>query len=71
MALTTKGTIHSIGETVRVSDRFTKREFVLTIADNPKYPQLVQFQLTGDRTGQLDDFQTGDAVEVEIGGTRG
>ena len=65
MALTTKGTIHSIGETVRVSDRFTKREFVLTIADNPKYPQLVQFQLTGDRTVRFV------AAVRRIGGTRG
>jgi len=60
------GRIHVIGDTAQVSERFTKREFVLTLDDNPKYPQLVQFQLTGDRVGQLDDFAPGDRVIVEF-----
>ncbi len=60
------GKLHAIFETAQVSERFTKREFVLELADNPKYPQMVQFQLTGDRCGQLDSFKVGDEVTVEF-----
>ena len=66
MALEATGKLHLIGDAVQVSEKFTKREFVVAIADNPKYPQLVQFQLTGDRIGQLDDFEVGDAVRLEF-----
>jgi hypothetical protein len=60
------GTIRAAGETQQVSARFEKREFVLEIAENPRYPQLVQFQLTGNRCAALDDFRVGDEVEVEF-----
>lgn len=66
MAHETTGTIHVLSDAVRVSDRFTKREFVLSIADNPKYPQLVQFEATGDRIGQLDGLSVGDKVRIEF-----
>jgi len=60
------GKLHAIFDTAQVSERFTKREFVLELADNPKYPQLVQFQLTGDRVSQLDSFRVGDEVTIEF-----
>lgn len=66
MAIEAKGIIHAIFETKQVSDRFTKREFVLEIADNPKYVQLVLFQATGDRCSQLDGLNEGDEVRVEF-----
>lgn len=66
MGLEVFGRLHAIFDTAQVSERFTKREFVIELADNPKYPQLVQFQLTGDRVGQLDAFQIGDEVTIEF-----
>lgn len=66
MGFSQTGTIHTIFETNRVSERFTKREFVITVADNPKYPQVVMFQLTGDRCSQLDGLAVGDEVRVEF-----
>ena len=60
------GRLHVIGETQQKSERFTKREFVLEIAENPKYPQTVQFQLTGDRVNQLDGLNVGEQVRVEF-----
>ena len=60
------GKLYVIDETQQVSARFQKREFVLEIAENPRYPQLVQFQLTGDRVGAIDEFNVGDEVEVEF-----
>jgi hypothetical protein len=66
MGIETTGKLHTIFDTTKVSERFTKREFVVEIADNPKYPQLVLFQLTGDRCGQLDDLRIGDDVRIEF-----
>ena len=63
MAFDTTGKIHVLSETKQVSDRFTKREFVLEVPDG-KYPQFVQFQLTGDRCSQLDNFKVGDEIRV-------
>ena len=60
------GTLKVIDETQQVTARFQKREFVLELADNPRYPQSVQFQLTGDRCGSLDGLAVGDEVEVEF-----
>lgn len=66
MGIETTGKLHTIYETKQVSERFSKREFVLELTDNPKYPQLVLFQLTGDRCAQLDGFQAGDAVRLDF-----
>jgi hypothetical protein len=65
MGIEVKGTIHAVFETKQVSERFSRREFVVEIIDNPKYPNLVQFQLTGDRCTQLDGVRIGDQVRLE------
>jgi hypothetical protein len=66
MGIEVSGKLHAIFDTKRVTDRFHKREFVVEIAENPKYPQVVLFQLTGDRCGELDRFRVGDQVRVEF-----
>jgi len=66
MGIEAIGKLHTIFDTKQVSERFTKREFVLELTDNPKYPQVVLFQLTGDRCAQLDGMAVGDAVRVEF-----
>src|SRR5262245_54606491 len=63
MAFDAVGRLHLAYDTKQVSERFSKREFVVEIADG-KYPQFVLFQLTGDRCSQLDDHKVGDAVQV-------
>ena len=63
---TTQGTIYMIEETRKVSERFRVREFVVEIADNSKYPQLVKFQVTNDLCGLLDNCQAGDIVALEF-----
>lgn len=60
------GIVHFIGATKQVSERFSKRELVIEIADNPKYPQFVQFEATGDRCERLDGVKRGDEVELEF-----
>ncbi len=59
------GKLHLIYEHKQVSERFAKREFVLELLDNPKYPQLVLFQLTGDRCAQLEGMNVGDTVRID------
>jgi hypothetical protein len=64
MALETSGTLHKTFDTVPVTDRFNKREFVLELTG--RHPQLVLFQLTGKRCADLDGFRIGDKVRVEF-----
>jgi hypothetical protein len=66
MGIEITGKLHTINDTKQVSERFSKREFVVELADNPKYPQLVLFQLTGDRCTQLDEHKVGDEVRIEF-----
>jgi hypothetical protein len=66
MGIEATGKLHTIFETKQVSERFSKREFVVELADNPKYPQTVLFQLTGDRCAQLDGMNVGDPVRIEF-----
>ena len=64
--LTYTGTLKVKNAEVKVSDKFRKREFVLT--DNAaSYPQTVLFQLTQDRCSLLDKTNLGDVVTVTFG----
>ena len=63
MAFDVVGKLHVSYETKQVSAKFSKREFVVEVPDG-KYPQMVLFQLTGDRCSVLDDFRVGDQVRV-------
>jgi len=66
MGFETTGKIHTLFETKQVTERFRKREFVVELADNPRYPQHVLFQMTGDRCEGLDGFSVGDEIRVEF-----
>ena len=59
---TFKGTITVIKETQVISDKFQKREFVIT--DNGMYPQSPIFQFVKDNCTKLDAYQVGQEVEV-------
>ena len=61
-----KGKIKKISETLQISDRFRKREFVVEYSNNPDYPQPIQFELVQDRCELLDEFQEGQKVEVHF-----
>ena len=56
------GILKQIGEEIQVSDKFTKREFVLTIPG--QYPQHVTFQLTQGKCSLIESFKVGDEVKV-------
>lgn len=58
----TKGTIKTIMQTQQVSDKFKKREFVVTTEG--QYPQDVLFQVTQDKCNVLDSFKQGQNVTI-------
>ena len=66
MGITTSGKLYAVMEAQQITERFRKREFVVELDDNPRYPQFVLFQLTGDRCENLDGFEVGDSVNVEF-----
>lgn len=47
-----------------VSERFKKRDFVLTVEPGSPYPQHVTFQLVQDKVSLLDGFNVGDEMKV-------
>lgn len=53
-------------DTQKVSDKFNKRDFVLTTEHTTPYPQQVSFQLTQDKCGILDQFNEGDSIRVQF-----
>jgi hypothetical protein len=59
-----KGTIKVINQTQVISEKFSKREFVIETED--QYPQLVMFQATQDKCDYLDVYQLGQQVDVSF-----
>ncbi len=53
-------------ETQVVSEKFSKREFVVTTDNTTQYPQYINLQLTQDKCALLDSFQQGDEIKVSI-----
>ncbi|GIV28792.1 MAG: hypothetical protein KatS3mg027_2606 [Bacteroidia bacterium] len=58
------GKIKKIMETQNVSDKFKKREFVLSTDLNTPYPQHILFQTTQEKCAMLDNLRTNDEVKV-------
>src|SRR5688500_8544550 len=63
MAFDTQGKLHEIFDEQQVSEKFKKREFVLEIPDGA-YTKHIEFQLTQDKCGLIDNFKVGDEVKV-------
>ena len=60
------GTLKTKSETVKVSDRFQKREFGLTTEGSTPYPQHISFQLNQDKCPLLDSFEDGEELRVQF-----
>lgn len=66
MSQKAQGVLKVKNEENRVSDRFKKREFVLTIEPSSQYPQHVMFQLAQDKCSLLDSHNVGDEIEISF-----
>jgi hypothetical protein len=58
------GTVKVVNPTQVISEKFSKREFVIETQD--QYPQLVMFQATQDKCSLLDNVQQSSQVEVSF-----
>ncbi len=61
-----KGVVKVIRPTQQVSEKFSKREFVVTDSSDDKYPQDIMFEFTQDKTALLDNVMEGQEVEVSF-----
>ena len=59
------GTIKLIKETVQITEKFSKREFVINDASS-MYPQDIIFQASQDKCSMLDGFSEGETVDVSF-----
>lgn len=62
----TTGILKAKSDTEKVSDKFQKREFVLTTEAGTPYPQHVSFQLTQDKCAILDQHAVGAELKVHF-----
>ena len=58
------GTLKVANQTQVISEKFSKREFVIETTD--QYPQQVMFQLTQDKCELLSAFKVGNQVQVSF-----
>ncbi len=58
--------IKLINPTQQVTEKFTKREFVVTDAADTDYPQHILLQATRDKCSLLDRFNVNDVVDIAI-----
>ncbi|HEY4797746.1 MAG TPA: DUF3127 domain-containing protein [Bacteroidia bacterium] len=63
--LTYTGILKTKSKEQKVSDRFKKREFVLT-DNSPSYPQTILFQLTQDRCSLIENVNPGEEITVHF-----
>jgi hypothetical protein len=54
------------GETTAVSEKFTKRDFVVITDLTSQYPQYISLQLTQDKCALLDNYEVGEEIKVHF-----
>ena len=59
------GVVKVVNDTVQVTEKFKKREFVIT-DENDMYPQDISFQAAQDKCDMLDGIIEGQSVEVSF-----
>jgi len=61
-----KAKLLEIFEVSQISASFKKREFVVEYAENPQYPEYLKFELIQDKCELLDQFSTGQEIDVHF-----
>ena len=61
--VTITGTVKVVGKTQQVSEKFSKRELVVT-EQGGQFPKHIPIEFKQDKTGLLDGFNPGDEVSV-------
>lgn len=58
------GTIRTVGEIEVISDKFKKRDIVITIDEDSQYPQVVSVQAVQDNCDKVDELRAGDKATL-------
>ena len=61
-----QGTIKLIKDVQHVSDKFRKRDFIITTDETTPYPQHILIELTQDKTELINNYNVGDKIKVDI-----
>ena len=64
--MTINGVIHSVDQTVEVTESFKKREFIVKVEYNPQYPEYLRMEMIQDKCSDLDSYNAGDYVDVSV-----
>jgi single-strand DNA-binding protein len=60
------GTIYKINDTQVVSERFSKREFIIITDASTPYPNHIKLDVTQDKCALLDKYKVGQEVSVDF-----
>lgn len=58
--------VKKVKPTEQVTEKFKKREVIVTGNSNPSYPQVLSFQVTQDKCDKVDNIKTGDTIKASI-----
>ena len=61
-----KGKIVEIGTTEQVNEKFSKRNLIVDVSENPAYPSPVKFEATQAGCDKLDELREGDEITVHF-----
>ena len=53
-------------DTVKITDSFQKREFIVEYAENPQYPEFLKFELIQDKCSSIDSFNPGERIKISF-----
>ena len=53
-------------DTAVVSEKFSKRDFIITTDETTQYPQYISMQLTQDKCSVLNDIIVGDEIKIDF-----
>jgi len=60
------GTVEAVYGTVQVTEKFKRRQFVLTYWNNPEHVEYITFECHQERCALLDGINKGDKVTVSF-----
>lgn len=61
-----KGKIVEIGTTEQVNEKFSKRNLIVDVSENPTYPSPVKFEANQAGCDKLDELRAGDDITVHF-----
>lgn len=60
------GEIHHIGQPKKVTDNFTKVEFIVVMDKDTQYPQHIQLYVANQKAEILNGLKQGDKVTIDF-----